>query len=438
VHLDPAVPRKVDVVLRPVAAGVDDLLQGRVLVQVLELPVARQPVADVEVPGRGAIVPLRAGGVELDRGEVHDVRIADELVRDLEGEPLALVACAGRERRGPRLEQRRDVRVVRERADLPVLDHEGEVLQVGAGPVGRVALHLEVAVDVLELLVPEMGLEVDVQVEPGDALLAREELVQGSPEVAVAVALDGITRSEELRVGSAHPHRDVGGEALRDGAEDERVVRVERRERPRLRVVARAGRTHPRDAGAREGEIRVASVHRVGRSTVVESEDDDAERALPRTPAELGERRRLGAVDVVLDRLDLRERRVVAKVLNDRGRRERVVEEAAGRAAGLDAARGARPGEVLETRNRVVDRDGLCERVGEGRGRDVEPALGGGHQQIAPAAPGEPSGHLLDAADQLRELGPLGRRARRGQADRHRARGARLQEALSRQHAGRA
>ncbi|GAB7189043.1 hypothetical protein ATKI12_8874 [Kitasatospora sp. Ki12] len=303
----------------------------------------------------------------------------------------------------------------RQGGDVLAADGEGEGLQVLAGPVGGVALFPQEEVHPLELLVDEVGVEREGQVQAVEAFAAGEELVQGHPEGAGVVAVDGVTGAEEPGVRAGHLHGEVGGEALRHRPEGEWILPVEGGELAVAGVVVGFGGSHPGDAGPGEAEVGVAAVHGAGGVAVVQGEDDDAERV---APGELADPVQAGGpdpVDVVLDGLDLGQGRERAEsavpAVGEHGRRgEGVVEEAARRAAGFDAAGGQRRGEVAEARDGAVDfGDGLVELGGQVPGAEVERAPGDGVQERAPALVGEAGAGVGDRFEE----GSGGRRGRR-------------------------
>ncbi|GHI03457.1 hypothetical protein AQI88_00435 [Streptomyces cellostaticus] len=78
-----------------------------------------------------------------------------------------------------------------------------------------------------------------------------------------------------------------------------------------------------------------------------------------------------------------------------------MVKEAACRAAGFDAAGGARRGEVTEARDGAVEfGDRLGELGGQVPGADVEHAAGDGAQERAPALVGEAGAGVGDGLEE--------------------------------------
>ncbi len=199
--------------------------------------------------------------------------------------------------------------------------------------------------------------------------------------------------------------RDVGGEAAREDPEIERPRRVAGGKIPPLGVIEGLDRAEAGDAGAGEAKLGVLAVHRERRVAILERIDRDAEGAPFGATLQLADARRLGAIDEILDRLDLGERGEAAEcgagaVGNDAGRGEGVVEQAAVRIAAADRA-DAGDIEIGEARVAAVDpRERLGELGPEVGGRDVERAAGRLEQELAPAERCEPPARGADALDQ--------------------------------------
>ena len=223
-----------------------------------------------------------------------------------------------------------------------------------------------------EFVVAEIARQRDRKIEIGDAFATAEQFVDRHPEVqlvvrgayvsrgirALLVIDDRVLRAETLLL-ALHLHCEIGGKALRHGAEVERLVRIEALEPTGHGVVERPDGAEPRDAGAREAQLCVAAVHRIRRVPVFQREDHHAQLLPVSAGAQRLHRRRHHAVNVVLHGIDFDECREAAEfhalTVGGHGRRcERVIEKTAVGTAGVDGAR-ARDVEIAEAGIAAID-----------------------------------------------------------------------------------
>ena len=195
--------------------------------------------------------------------------------------------------------------------------------------------------------------------------------MQGNPELPLVVTRDEAIGKDAVVTGSLNG--DEGRVACRQHPKGERIAAVERLELTRLGVVQRCGSADAGDGRARAAKVCVPTVRSPRARSVLECEDDDAERGLRVLSVKVIDGGWIDAEDVVLNRLDLCEARESARrpALGGRshaGGGERVVQEATCWTPGLDGAR-AGGCEVFEPRNAAVDRP---QRLDEG-GRQEPP-----------------------------------------------------------------
>ena len=258
-------------------------------------------------------------------------------------------------------------------------------------------------------VVAQAAVEANVEIEAREAFRPAEQLVQRDPEVGLRVAGQGILRPERAP-GAAQADRQIGSVASGHDAKLEGLARHCRREGACLGVVERLGRAQARDARAREAQLGVMAANAARCILVLQRIDHDAQRmtcGLAPDVLEAGARDR---VDVVLDRLDLRQGRKAgefhaAAIGDDRGSGERVVEQAAIGGAGLDRPRA---GDVEIAKPRIGPVDAV-ELAGQGGAeitcRDIEFVAGDIQQHLPPAQRRQPAARRRDAIDQRLRVG---------------------------------
>ena len=245
----------------------------------------------------------------------------------------------------------------------------------------------------------------DLEIKAGYTFRSAEQLVNRRPELQLVVAGQRILRSESAL--ALELRREIRREAPRHDAEVERPRRVQADKVARPRVVQRLDRAEPGDARTGEAQFGVASMHRHRRVAILQCVHHQAELPAIDTALQRIHRRRFGAVDVILDRIDLRQRRKAAQfdalpVRHDRGRGEGVIEQAAVRAARLDRS-GGRVGEVAKAGIGAIDaREWLAELAPQVRRGDVEFAAGRVHEHLPPPERRQTPARVGDAVDQGR------------------------------------
>src|SRR5258708_350891 len=101
---------------------------------------------------------------------------------------------------------------------------------------------------------------------------------------------------------------DVRGVAAREYAELMPIVPIEGKIAGNAGQIFGGSGTDARDAGPRVAHVRVLAMDGFAARPILRGEHDDCEVRAPGADAEVLDRRRTRAIDVVLDRLDLRGR----------------------------------------------------------------------------------------------------------------------------------
>src|SRR5258706_10003897 len=120
----------------------------------------------------------------------------------------------------------------------------------------------------------------------GETFTPIEQFMERYPEIAITVISEEVLRADPILV-ATRTHGQVGGKALWDDTEVARARRIGAIEGSAAGIVMRPAGAEPGDAGPREAEIGVTSMHGVGGIAIGEGEDDHRERPGSREVAQI-------------------------------------------------------------------------------------------------------------------------------------------------------
>src|SRR5215208_7776587 len=111
----------------------------------------------------------------------------------------------------------------------------------------------------LEFVIQQAARQINFKVHSGNTLWAIEQLMNGYPELKLAVAFLIILRPEGFSV-ALHLHGQISGKALWHDAKIERSIRVLTQEGSALGIIERFDCAEARYAGSRKAKLSVLAV----------------------------------------------------------------------------------------------------------------------------------------------------------------------------------